>query len=282
MNLQILGEIIVFSGVVWYINKRYNLIEFNKLTRVEFNKFNKPINDTIDYSKMFPIKNVDIDTVILSIVNKETLISLSTVNKYLSNIIISNPFWRLRMEARLGLKTKNMDTNFRFITNVLDNSKSLSDNMYCIMRSHHKHSQEVYELLAENRRYGYLRKYIENKNLEILVIALCRNIFRPPFKPQYDFTEWREFLKESITNLPSDFKESYLKNRTDIMEVKLTVNFNNNNETIMIKCNSPFKLMMLLFEFSRKLQVKTISISGTENNPDILNKWLYKAIERLT
>ena len=98
-----------------YINSIYKFVEFNNLEPIKFNKFNKfnkSINVKTDYSKIFHTNNIDIDTIILSIVNKETLISLSTVNKYLANIIISNNFWRLRMETRLGLKTKKQRCKF--------------------------------------------------------------------------------------------------------------------------------------------------------------------------
>lgn len=65
MNLKILDS-------VWYV---YN-------TYVKFN-----------YDKIFPTNNIDIDTIILSMVDKNTLINLSTVNKYFSNIIDNNSFW---------------------------------------------------------------------------------------------------------------------------------------------------------------------------------------------
>jgi hypothetical protein len=276
MNLQILGEIVLFSGAVWYINSIYKFIEFNKLASVECNKFNRSINDITDYSKIFPTNNIDIDTIILSIVNKETLISLSTVNKYLNNIIMNNSFWRLRMETRLGLKTKNVDTNYKLITNLLDNNRSLSDNMGLMIKNYKcRYFKQVYDILGENKKHSYYRKDIENKYLGKTINDIHRDIFRPFFKTQYDFKEWNKFIKET------DPRYNF-KGLTDIMEIKITVNFEDNDEIITIKCNGPNKLMILLFEFSRRLRFKTISISGIENNSDILNKLLYKIIEKLT
>lgn len=284
MNLQILGEIVIFTGTVWCINKYiYKFIEFNSLELIKSNKFNKSINETNDYSKIFPTNNIDIDTIILSTVDKETLISLSTVNKYLANIIINNNFWRLRMEVRLGLKTKNVNTNFKLITNILDNNKSLSDNMGLMMKNYSiRYFNQVYDILGENKKYGYFRRYIENKNLGKVVNTIHRKIFRPPFETQYDFKEWNRFFRETILLVDLQYDFEYLKRMTDIMKVKITVNFEDNDEIITIKCNKPNKLIILLFELSQRLQIKTISISNTENNPDMLNKLIYKIIERLT
>jgi len=282
MNLEVLGGIVLFSGALWYINSIYKFVEFINVEPIKFNKFNKSINDKIDYSKIFPTNNIDIDPIILSIVNKETLISLSTVNKYLANIIISNNFWRVRMGIRLGLKTKNNDTNFRFITNTLDNNKSLSYNIESMMSNYSReYFNQVYDILGENKKYGYYRRFIENKNLGKVVNTISRKIFRPFFDTQYDFKEWKKFLKETILFIDTKYDCNNLNQMTDIMEVKIIVNFEDNDEIITIKCNKPGKLLMLLFEFSQRLQIKNISISNTENNPDILNKLIYKIIERL-
>lgn len=279
MNLQILSEIVLFSGALWYINSIYKFVEF---INVEPIKFNKSINDKTDYSKIFPTNNIDIDTIILSIVNKETLISLSTVNKYLANIIISNNFWRLRMETRLGLKTKNIDTNFRFITNTLDNDKSLSYNIRFIIPNYsRKYFNQVCDILGENKKYGYYRRYIENKCLGKAVNAVHRKIFRPFLETQYDFKEWKKFLKETILLINPQYDCNNLNQMTDIMKVKITVNFEDNDEVITIKCNKPNRLLIILFELSQSFQIKNVSISYTENNSDILNKLIYKIIERL-
>lgn len=288
MNFKILGEIILFAGVAWYINSIYNFVEFNKVTKVKinrFNRFNNPINDTTDYSKIFPTNNIDVDTIILCNVDKKTLHSLLTVNKYLANIIVNNSFWRLRMGTRLGLTTKNVDTNFKSITNLLDNSKSLSDNMYYIMLNRGcKYFQQVYDLLGENKKYGYFYKNIKNENLKRTVDTLYKNIFRSPRKTQYDFKEFKLFVRETILLIDKEynFKYSYFNQLTDIIRVEIVVNFQDNDENIFIQCNKPSKLITLLFELSRKLDIKTISITNNENVTSMINKLLYKIIERLT
>lgn len=282
MNFQILAEIAIFSGVAWYINSIYKFVEFNELVSNKFNKFNKLINDTTDYSKIFPTNNVDVDSIILSIVNKETLISLSTVSKYLADIITNKSFWRIRMEMRLELKTKNNDTNFRLITNMLDNNRSLSDNLHFYLFPNNKHFQQVYNILGENKKYGYLLKRVENKNLERVINAIYKNIFRPPHEAQYNFKEWKIFLKQTIELIGAKYIYSDFNKLTDIMKIKIIVNYQDNDECITIKCNKPSKLMILLFELSQRLQIKTIDISGIENNPDSLNLLFCKIIERLT
>ncbi len=182
------------------------------------------------------------------------------------------------MDTRLGLTARNIDTNFRLITNSLDNNKSLSDNLYYIIRNK-KHFQQIYDVLGENKKYGYMRRHIENTNLERTVNILYKNIFRQPGVTQYDFTEWIKFRKETIMLVDPRYD---FKGLTDILEVKISVNFQDNDENITIKCNNPNKLMCLLFELSKQLQIKTIRISNTENNSDVLNKLLYKIIEKLT
>jgi len=265
MNLEILGGIVLFFGTFCYTYNKY----------IKSNKFN--------YDKIFPTNNLDIDMMILSTVNKETLINLSVVNKYLTNIITNNSFWRLRMENRLGLKTKNNATNFKLIINLLDNNQPLSDNMSTLL--YHKHSEEIYDVLAENKKYGFFRKQIKNKNLERIVDRIRKNIFNSFYEKEYDFDVWDRFYKETtlmVDQQPNLDFFKYMRELTEIMEVNIVVHFQNNDENILIKWNNPKKIMRLLFELSRQLQIKNINISNTENNQNIINKLLYKVIERLT
>lgn len=301
MNLKILGEIVLFSGAVWCINKYiYNFIDFNKVDYIKtnkLNKFNKDINNKNDYSKIYPINNVDIDTIILATVDKKTLINLSIVNKYLANIITNRYFWRLRMENRLKLKTNNIDANFKLITNLLDNNKSLSDNMgFMFSGRYYRHFTQVYDILGENRKMPYFVKLIENKSLKKIVNDIYRDIFTLSRKKRRDFKEFTKFLGEIILSndtrsvqgrsplLPIDpqYDFKYLNEMTDIIQVKIIVKFDENNEIIIIKSNKPSKLILLTFELSQIFQIKNISTSNTKNNSDKLNSLLNKVIERLT
>jgi hypothetical protein len=270
MSLDILGKIIIVSGTLWYVNRI-------------FNNFNKHTND---YSKIFPTYHIDIDKMILSVANKETLISLSTVSKYLNNVINDNSFWRLRMETRLGLTTKNNDVDFKLVTNLLDNDKRLSTNMALIFRDYELETyQQIYDILGENKIYRYCTRFIKNKKLKQQADNIYQNIFRPPHKVQYDFIECLKFINETIILInrpPNKETYSFLKRMTDIMTTEIVVNFENKEEIITTKCNRPIKLIKILFEFSRKLEIKRITISNIDSNSDILNELLYKIIERLT
>lgn len=258
-----LSKIVVFSGVAWCINKIYNFITQD------------------NYCDIFPTHCLDVDTIILSFVDKEILISLSTVNHYFAYIIKNKYFWKLRMENKLALKSNN--TDFRFITNILDNNKSFSDNLYTTKITYGaSYAQQLYDVLGENRKYGYLLNHIENKNLEQTVIRIYRNLYKRPYEEQYDFKEWKIFIKQTIEFLGTNYSYVNFNRLTDIMEIKIVVNYQNNNEPIIIKCNKPSKIMVLLFELSRQLDIKSINISCIENNSKTLNMLLYKIVEQLT
>ena len=253
--MNYIGEILIVSGFIW---GTYNF--FNKSYVKYFNK---------SYV-IFPTYMVDIDTIILSFVDKEILSHLS-VNKYLANIIDSPYFWRVRMENKIGLKSDNI-LNYRCITNLFDNNQSLSENVCHIL--HHRYRQQIFDLLAENQIYGYFFKQIENKNLENTFNTIYKNIFRPPNQPKYDLTAFNIFYNQLKTN--NQFTYVYINCITTLIKVKITVYFEG-EEDIIIKCNRPMKLMILLYELSRVLSIKKISISNTDNH--LINLFYQKLIK---
>ncbi len=235
--MNYIGEIIIISSVIWGTCKF----------------FNKPY-----HVKVFPTYMIDIDTIILSFVDKEILYHLS-VNKYLTNIIENPYFWRIRMENKIGLKTDNI-IDFRCITNLFDNNQSLSENVRHVL--HHRYKQQIFDLLAENQKYGYFFKQIENKNLENTFNIIYKTIFRSPGQPKYDLTAFNIFYNELLKN---EFTYHYMNCINTLIKVNITVYFEG-EEDIIIKCNRPMKLMILLYELSKVLSIKKINISNTENN----------------
>jgi len=270
MNIKILDS-------VWYVYNKY----------VKFN-----------YDKIFPTNNVDIDTIILSVVDKNTLISLSTVNKYLAEIINNKSFWRLRMENRLGLISKDDNTNFRLITDLFDNSKSLRDNFKDCLAIFHKDYEKMYHILGENKIILYFdiycndyqleRKVIDirkksaklfNENKEALLI-IQNNIIKINQDNLINI-KTKEFILEIISSINPYYDLTIFDSLTNIIEIKMIIYFDNFYKKLILRCNKPILLTLLLLELSQELEIKNISISNPENNLNITNELLYKTIERL-
>lgn len=260
MNLKVLGGIVLFSGSIWYL-------------------YNKYIKSTISsIFNIFPTNNVDIDTVILSMVDKEILVSLFRVNKYLTNIINTKSFWKLRMKSRLGLITKNDNINFRLITNLFDNNKSFRDNTAGIIN--HEYFKEIYYVLGENKKVFYIYRFAENKDLQGQINDINKILHeRLRIKENGLLKQFLTKTNLSI-NLINDLK--FFTILTNIVEIKTKVNFRNNDENIVLRCNKPLHLVILLFELYQKLEIKNISITNPYNNSDEVNQLLYETIKSLT
>jgi len=277
MNLITLNKIMILSSTILCLKIFHNYITSNiiKINNTNIDKINN--NDVISWYKKFPIYCNDIDSIILCMVNKPILRNLSKVNKYLNNIINDKNFWRMRMEKRLGLKTKNNDINFKLLTNILDNNDCM-EKIY-LKHKNKNYGDELMNLLCENKKIHYFVKFNNNKNLSLFIDDIYRNLTNQSLFPKSHF----KFIADTILlmNNKENIKISELLCITDIINIKVNVNFENDDEIIEIKCNSPLKSIQFLFECSNKLQIKEIRISNNENYSDIINNFMYKIIERL-
>lgn len=202
------------------------------------------------------------------------------------------------MENRLRLKTKDDSTDFRLITNSFDNNKSLQENFMNYLAIFHKDYEKMYRILGENKIVLYFDIYCNDYQLKRKIINIHKKSPKLFSKNQESLLiikngtirinqdsliniKTKQFILEIISSIKPDSDLTIFGSLTNIIEIKMIIYFDFFYRKVILRCNKPILIILLLFELSQELEIKNINIINPENNLEIVNKLLYKTIEKL-
>jgi hypothetical protein len=99
-------------------------------------------------TKIFPTYNLDVDTYILSSIDRKILGNL-IVNRYTRRLLENPSFWKMRLENYLKLKCDYPGFDYKFAVKFLDNDRLFEYDYY---EACDKEYSQIRQLLKDNNR----------------------------------------------------------------------------------------------------------------------------------
>jgi hypothetical protein len=204
---------------------------------------------------LFPTGYVDIDMMILSLADRK-IFSNMIINKYMKSIIEQNFFWKLRLENYLKLDSKSA-TDYKSITQFLDNDRSFSKDYIDACDKQHEHIQKI---LKDNNKHPYLSfgiKLVASHLVTKYIDHDCRvhiDVYKCSTK------SYEKFVDVAVPLILEDSKtlDNFLLNEEIITGDTFTLKFQSGESypIAIKKSNEKISLMTMLYRILRQLTVK--------------------------